>query len=122
VASDVAAAATEDGGPITGSYAATDSDASDTLTFAITQQPTEGTVTNNGDGTFSFDPGSGFQDLAAGETRDVTFTYTATDPNGTSSNVATGTVTVTGVNDVPAASDVTAAATEDGGAVTGSYL
>ena len=48
-------------------------------------------ATVNADGSFSFDPGSDFQDLAAGETQDVTFAYTVTDPSGASS---TETVTV----------------------------
>ena len=39
-------------------------------------------MVNNNDGTFTFDPGTDFQDLALGETRDVTFTYTATDDSG----------------------------------------
>ena len=84
------------------------------LAFAITQQPAEGTVTDNGDGTFSFDPGSGFQELAEGQTTTVTFKYTATDPGGATSNEATGTITVTGVNDVPVANSASAETTEDG--------
>ncbi|TIV49948.1 VCBS domain-containing protein, partial [Mesorhizobium sp.] len=44
---------------------------------------------------------SGFQDLAAGATRQVAFTYTATDSHGAVSNTGTVSVTVTGVNDAP---------------------
>src|SRR5688572_7709716 len=121
VASDVTAAANEDGGAVIGSYAVSDPDASDKLTFAITQQPAESTVTDNGDGTFSFDPGAGFQDLAAGETRDVTFTYTAKDASGATSNAATGTITISGVNDAPVPQDAALAATEDGAPVSAAF-
>ena len=120
VATDVVAAAKEDADAVIGSYAATDVDDT-SLAFAITQQPSEGIVTDNGDGTFSFDPGAGFQELGEGETTQVTFQYTATDPGGATSNAATGTITVTGVNDAPVSSDVTAEATEDGPPIKGAF-
>jgi VCBS repeat-containing protein len=104
VAQDVALAAQEDGAAVTADFAADDVDSDDdatTLTYAIAAQPAEGSVVNNGDGTFTFDPGAAFQDLAEGETRDVTFAYTATDSHGATSNSATVTVTVTGTNDAP---------------------
>ena len=72
----------------------------------ILTQPDEGSVTNNGDGTFSFNPNSDFQDLAAGETRQVTFTYEAVDDSGTANDTsepATVTITITGTNDAPVA-------------------
>src|SRR4029453_13993382 len=72
-----------------------------TLTYAIPSAPSEGSVVNNDDGTFTFDPGSDFQDLAEGETREVTFSYTATDSHGATSTSGTVTVTVTGTNDAP---------------------
>ena len=96
-------------------------DTSDKLSFAITQQPADGTVTDNGDGTYSFDPGTDFQDLAEGKTRDVIFTYTATDPGGATSNAATGTITVTGVNDAPTAEDINEPASEQEELVVGSF-
>ncbi|WP_413429504.1 VCBS domain-containing protein [Synechococcus sp. Cu2B8-bc1011] len=87
----------------------------------ITGEPAEGSIVNNNDGTFSFDPGSDFQDLAEGETRDVTFTYTATDDSGAgnaTSDPATATITVSGSNDAPVinpgGSDLTGEVTEDG--------
>ncbi len=120
----VSVSATEDGAAVTGSFSATDADTTDTHTFNILTQPTEGTVTNNDDGTFSFNPGSDFQDLAAGETRQVTFTYEAVDDSGTGNNTsepATVTLTITGTNDKPTAEVVSVSATEDGAAVTGSF-
>ncbi|QDU10413.1 beta strand repeat-containing protein [Gimesia aquarii] len=118
-------AATEDGLAVNTSILASDIDSdnnANTLTYAITTPPTEGTATSNGDGTFTFDPGSDFQDLALGETRQVTFSYTATDTHTTLSNIGTVTVTVTGVNDAPVVTNESIAATEDGLAVNTSIL
>ncbi len=125
VVADVAASAIEDGPAVTGSFVGDDVDSDDdggSLTYAITALPGEGAVADNGDGTFTFDPGADFQDLAAGETRDVTFEYTATDGNGAVSNTGVVTVTVSGVNDAPVVADVAASAIEDGPAVTGSFI
>jgi VCBS repeat-containing protein len=117
VAQDESVSATEDGGAVTGQLDATDVDGDD-LTFSLVDGPAEGTVTVNEDGSFSFDPGDGFQDLGVGETQTVEFTYEVSDGQGGTST-ATGTVTVEGTNDGPVASDESISATEDGGAVTG---
>ena len=77
-----------------------------------------GSLTFNADGSYSFDPGSDFDDLAVEATRDVTFTYTATDNDGQASAPATVTITVKGTNDGPVAVADTGAAIEDAGAVT----
>ncbi|MDH4572260.1 Ig-like domain-containing protein [Salinicola acroporae] len=62
-----------------------------------------GSLSFNSDGSYSFNPGADFDGLAAGQSRDVTFTYTATDNNGGVSAPQTVTITVTGTNDVPVA-------------------
>ena len=103
---NVSTGAIEDGPVISGSFAGADVDSDDdqsTLVYAITAQPAEGSASvNAGDPTmFDFDPGSDFQDLAAGEERIVTFDYIATDSRGAVSNTGTITVTVTGTNDAP---------------------
>lgn len=90
--------ATEDGGAIVGQLSAIELDAGDSLTFTVENHPSEGSVTINPDGSYSFNPGSDFQDLANSATRDVTFDYRVTDAQGDFST-ATVTVTVTGVND-----------------------
>ncbi len=92
--------AREDGPAVTGSFVGDDPDSGDAaqLTFEILSQPAEGSVVNNGDGTFGFDPGGDFQDLAPGESRTVTFTYRAVDPQGAASAPATVTVTVAGAD------------------------
>ncbi|MBN4066246.1 tandem-95 repeat protein [Ahrensia sp. AH-315-G08] len=56
----------------------------------------------NSDGSYAFDPSTGFDNLAAGEQRTFSVTQTISDPNG-GSDTATTTLTVTGVNDAPVA-------------------
>jgi VCBS repeat-containing protein len=115
-ASDIALSAAEDGGPVGGAFSATDPDPADQgkLAFTVLTQPAEGTVTDNGDGTFTFDPGTGFQGLAQGETVTQTFTYQAIDPQGAASNIATVNILVSGVNDAPTATDLAFTTSEDG--------
>uniref|UniRef100_UPI0010F87E48 type I secretion C-terminal target domain-containing protein n=1 Tax=Pseudomonas sp. 2FE TaxID=2502190 RepID=UPI0010F87E48 len=72
-----------------------------------------GSLTFNPNGSYSFNPGTDFDALAVGVTRNVTFTYTATDNNGTVSAPATVTITVTGTNDAPVANAVSASGLED---------
>src|SRR4029079_10764491 len=55
-----------------------------------------GSLTFNSDGTYIFNPGTDFDALAVGESRDVNFTYTATDNNGGVSAPKTITIHVTG--------------------------
>ncbi len=54
----------------------------------------------SGDGSYTFDPGTAFDNLAVGETRTTSITYTIDDGEG-GVDTATVTVTVTGVNDAP---------------------
>ena len=124
----IALAATEDGGPVRERFLVTDVDTTDTHTFTIKSQPSAGTLTDNKDGTFTFDPGVDFEDLTEGETRDVTFQYTATDHSGTknaTSAPATVTLTVVGTvdgpNTRPVVTELVATATEDGGTVNGRF-
>ncbi|UCH06153.1 MAG: tandem-95 repeat protein [Deltaproteobacteria bacterium] len=71
---------------ITGNVLANDTDVDgDTLTISGFTHPTNGTAINNGDGTFTYTPNSGFH----GEDN---FTYTASDGNG---GTASANVTVT---------------------------
>ncbi|WP_298839427.1 Ig-like domain-containing protein [uncultured Salinicola sp.] len=62
-----------------------------------------GSLSFNSDGSYTFNPGADFDGLAAGESRDVTFIYTATDNNGGVSAPQTVTITVAGTNDLPVA-------------------
>ncbi|WP_342291553.1 tandem-95 repeat protein [Vibrio diazotrophicus] len=59
----------------------------------------------NPDGSYSFTPGSDFDSLSVGDSREVSFTYTASDNDNGVSEPKTITITVTGTNDVPIAVD-----------------
>lgn len=88
---------------VTASILANDTDAEGDA-FSIASIDTTGTlglVTDNGDGTFSYDPNGQFESLAANETATDTFTYTLTDPSGSSSQPATVAIAVANVNDPP---------------------
>ena len=111
------AAAVEDGPSVDVDLAALGGDAdgdddATTLGYAVTGQPDEGSASVDGT-TLTFDPGSDFQDLAAGETRDVEVEVTATDSHGATA-VSIVTVTVTGTNDAPVLSDGVLAVDENG--------
>src|SRR5262249_11324589 len=94
----------EDGPPVAGTLAGDDIDSDDspaTLAFVLASLPAKGTLTDNGDGTFLFDPGSDFDSLSVGQSEDVTFTYQTRDAHGALSAPATVTITISGVNDAP---------------------
>ncbi|GJE00636.1 tandem-95 repeat protein [Methylobacterium isbiliense] len=100
----LATRASEDGPAIVGQFAGEDVDSDDdraSLTYTVVTPPAAGRVTVDENGTFRFDPGADFQSLAAGEERQVTFAYTATDRHGATSTAATVTLTVVGTNDAP---------------------
>lgn len=90
----------------TASVLLNDSDADgDTLRIAgISLAGTLGLITDNGDGTFGYDPNGAFDRLGDGETATDTFSYTLSDGNGGTS-VATVTLTITGVSDDATGSD-----------------
>jgi VCBS repeat-containing protein len=102
----------------------TDPDTSDTLSVdSFDDSSTLGLVTNNGDGTFDYDPNGQFEWLAVGEQATDVFTYTVTDSNGGFDTAVT--ITVNGVNDAPVANDDSGAGfitDEDTPFTTGSVL
>ncbi|MFN3263254.1 MAG: Ig-like domain-containing protein [Pikeienuella sp.] len=76
-----------------------DPDAGDTiLIVAADTSETRGLVTDNGDGTFAYDPNGAFDDLRAGQTATDSFFYTIRDGSGAEST-AEVIVTITGVGD-----------------------
>lgn len=90
-----------------------DPDTSDSLSVvSIDTTGTTGNVTDNGNGTFTYDPNGQFESLAAGESAADTFSYTIEDGFG-QQDTATVTVTVLGVNDTPTAGDDTTAGTDE---------
>lgn len=80
-------------------------DSPDTRTLAIDTAPTHGTAAIN-NGVIDYTPAADYEGTD-------TFTYTIEDGNGVTSNVATVTVTVVGVNDVPVAAADSASVDED---------
>lgn len=68
---------------LAGADADSENDASN-LTYTIVSGPSAGTATISGS-TLTFDPGSSFDHLAAGETQEITLYYQATDARGASS-------------------------------------
>ncbi len=110
----------EDGGPVTADLVANDRDVDtgDTRSLTSVSSPSflGSVVSVNVNGLAVYDPGTGFQQLAQGQTVLDQFTYVVTDSQ-TGSSTGTVTVQVTGVNDAPLAYDDTATAVEDGGPV-----
>jgi VCBS repeat-containing protein len=99
-AAAIAGNVNEDGPAQTLLAAFTDPDRDDTHSFSIDTTGTKGNVTNNNDGTFSYDPNGQFNSLGLGQTATDTFAYIVTDNHGASST-ATATITVIGQNDAP---------------------
>ncbi len=81
----------------------TDVDGDQLSVSGLNTAGTRGRVTNNGDGTFDYDPNGQFDQLAFGQSATDTFAYTVTDEDG-ASDTATVAITVTGA--LPAAGDV----------------
>ena len=120
VAGDDTLAATEGSGTVNLSVTANDSDPDgNALTYTANGALPAG-VTLSSAGAVTFDSNNAaYNNLAAGATRALTFSYTVNDGNG-GTDTANVTLTVTGTNDAPVAVADTAAATEDAPAVTGS--
>ncbi|HZV62472.1 MAG TPA: retention module-containing protein, partial [Methylophilaceae bacterium] len=122
VASD-STASTSENAVLNGSVpAATDVDGS-IASYSLVADVSEGSLHFNSDGSYSFNPGSDFDDLAVGANRDVTFSYKATDDQGADSGMQTITVTITGTNDGPVAvADSDSVALALGTSTTGNVL
>ncbi|MDC6480682.1 Ig-like domain-containing protein [Flavobacteriaceae bacterium] len=75
-------------------------DDGDSWTLSVVSNPSVGTVTVNGNLSFTYDHDGS-------EGNEVTFTYRATDSNNNESSIATVTITVTGVNDMPTVEEIT---------------
>lgn len=95
-----------------------DSTGTGAFTVTLASGPALGILALNADGTFTYDPGTAYDYLAAGTSANVAFTYQVTNSAGVS-NIATVNITVTGTNDAPTVTGTFAGAvTEDDGEVT----
>ncbi|WP_447752430.1 retention module-containing protein [Pseudomonas nicosulfuronedens] len=82
--------------------------------YALVSGPSAGTLTFNANGSYVYNPGTAFDSLNVGESRQVTFTYTAKDVQGAISAPATVTITINGENDAPTGANNTVSLNEDG--------
>ncbi|HEX8223412.1 MAG TPA: Ig-like domain-containing protein [Allosphingosinicella sp.] len=122
VANDDSASTTENAVEVTGNVLDNDTDADgEPLTVADpgTYVGTYGTLVIAADGSYTYTPGAGAQALDVGESAQDVFTYTASD--GTASDTASLTVTVTGLNDAPVANNDTNE-TDENSPVSGNVL
>ena len=106
VTADDASETTSENVSLNGNVTASDLDG-DAISYSLDGQPSEGAVSFNADGSYSFNPGTDFDDLAVGESRTVTFDFTADDGRG-STDTGQVTIEVTGTNDAPTAIDLSA--------------
>ena len=105
----------EDTAVTTGNVLANDTDPDgDTLSVDSFTQGTNGTVSYNGDGTFTYTPGADFHGTD-------TFTYTVDDGNG-NTDTATVSVTVNEGQDAPTAEADSVTTNEDSPVTTGNVL
>lgn len=105
----------EDSSFTTDSVLDNDTDANPGQTLSVLSIDTTGTlgsVTDNGDGTFDYDPDGLYESLGVGQTASTTFEYTVSDGNG-GTDVGLVTITITGANDAPTASDDSGSMSED---------
>ena len=103
-----------------GQLTATDQDYGDSLTYSLVSNVSEGSVTVHADGSYEFNPGDAFQELAEGVTQQVTFTYQVQDKNG-ATDTQEVTITVQGSNDGPTVVELSNStiSENDSGAVVG---
>ncbi|PLC06922.1 hypothetical protein CY658_07980 [Variovorax sp. RO1] len=95
---------TNENTPVSGQVVGSDIDG-DTLTYTKGSDPTNGTVTVNADGTYTYTPGASFNGTDS-------FTVTVSDGHG-GTTTSTVTVTIDPVNDAPTAPDYTKTTNED---------
>ncbi|HAS6215079.1 TPA: Ig-like domain-containing protein, partial [Vibrio vulnificus] len=110
---------TEENTVLEGNVPAADDVDGTVVSYSLGDTVSEGSLTFNANGSYTFTPGSDFDDLPSGDSREVTFTYSAIDNNGGVSEPKTITITVTGTNDAPTATAATGSVTEDA-SITGS--
>ncbi|HEY0324612.1 MAG TPA: VCBS domain-containing protein, partial [Allosphingosinicella sp.] len=114
--------ATAENSPVSGNVLTNDTDVDGEALFVAnpaTFVGAYGTLVLSANGSYTYTPHGGAAVLGDGQTADDVFTYIASD--GTATDTATLTITVTGLGSVPDAVDDTATTTEDA-AVSGNVL
>ena len=86
-----------------------------------TELPSGALLTMNANGSYVYNPNGHFDSLAAGQTGTDSFSYTITDGHGGNST-AIVTITVTGVNDAPIATNDSFTVSEEGASMLGGLL
>ncbi|MCB1934996.1 MAG: cadherin-like domain-containing protein, partial [Nitrosomonas sp.] len=100
----------------------TDADSGDVLSISsIDTTGTVGLVTDNGNGTFNYDPNGAFESLGVGDSATDSFVYTVSDGNG-GVDTATVTINISGVNDIPVISSQNSAAVNENTLVVGQLV
>ncbi|MCU8155481.1 Ig-like domain-containing protein, partial [Vibrio vulnificus] len=94
-------AETEENTVLTGNVPAAEDVDGTVESYQLVDDVAQGSLSFNANGSYTFTPGSDFDDLAVGHSRDVIFTYTATDNNDGVSEPHTVTITINGSDDVP---------------------
>lgn len=79
-----------------------------TATYINTGQPDRGHIFNNNNGTFTFNPNSGFSDLPEGQTRVLTFGFNVTDSDVETDGGDDGVVTINVTKALSGSNDFTA--------------
>ncbi len=114
---------TDEASALTYNVLGNDSDAENNIVASLTaaiSAPTAGVLTDNGSGSFTFNPSGAFESLAAGDSAQVSFGYRIEDAYGATST-ATVIITINGVNDAATISGNNAGTlTEDGTGDNGS--
>ena len=84
-----------------------DEDGDLAYTYSVVTTPVDGSaaITNPSVNVFTYDPGSDLHDLAAGETAEVTFSFSVHDGTTSALTAETVYITVQGVNDAPVMDD-----------------
>jgi VCBS repeat-containing protein len=124
VAVDDSHTVSEEGAAFLGNPLDNDSDADgDPLSFVLGSLTGSngGSISTDDSGNLIFTAGAAFDDLAVGQTRDTSFTYTVSDGQG-ASDTGTITVTVQGANDAPVAQNDQFDVSEDGAHFLGGVL
>lgn len=117
-------AATDEDSSVTFNVLTNDTDDQGNIVPASTvalSSPSQGVVTDNGSGSFSFDPNGEFESLAVNESAEVSFDYQIEDAFGETDS-ASVTITVNGVNDAPTVSNDGDVTIDEGQTATSSGL